>query len=192
MKKKFGLSLLVLLICVMAMSVAVYAGNVNVTFDLNGGGSVSPTSKSVTVGSTYGTLPTPTRTGYTFNGWYTSSGSAGTKVTSSTKVQASMNHKIYAHWTQKTYTVSFNSNGGSSVSSKTVGYGNSVGSLTTPSKTGYSFQGWYTSSSGGSKISSSTVITSSVTYYAHWSAASYTVTFNGNGGTSTSRTWHSS
>ena len=188
MKKKFGLSLLVLLVCVMAMSVAVYAGNVNVTFDLNGGGSVSPTSKSVTVGSTYGTLPTPTRTGYTFNGWYTSSGSAGTKVTSSTKVQASMNHKIYAHWTQKTYTVSFNSNGGSSVSSKTVGYGNSVGSLTTPSKTGYSFQGWYTSSSGGSKISSSTVITSSVTYYAHWSAASYTVTFNGNGGTSTSRT----
>lgn len=45
--------------------------NITVSFDASGG-SVSTSSKSVTPGSTYGTLPTPTRAGYTFAGWYTS------------------------------------------------------------------------------------------------------------------------
>lgn len=67
-------------------------------FDPNGG-SCSPSSKTVTYGSAYGTLPTPTRTGYTFDGWYTAA-SDGTKVTSETKVTATGNHTLYAHWSQ--------------------------------------------------------------------------------------------
>ena len=70
---------------------------VTVTFDPNGG-SVSPTTKTVTIGSTYGTLPTPTRTYYNFDGWYTSA-SGGSKVTESTTVTATSNHTLYAHWT---------------------------------------------------------------------------------------------
>ena len=70
----------------------------SVTFDPNGG-SCSPSSKTVTYGSAYGTLPTPTRTGYTFDGWYTAA-SDGTKVTSETKVTATGNHTLYAHWSQ--------------------------------------------------------------------------------------------
>ncbi len=77
-----------------------------VTFDATGG-TVSPASKNVTYSSTYGTLPNPTRTGYTFTGWYTSS-SGGTKVTSSTKVTTSANHKLYAHWTTNSYTLDIN------------------------------------------------------------------------------------
>ena len=68
-----------------------------VTFNPNGG-SVSPTSKTVIYGQTYGTLPTPTRTNYDFDGWYTAS-SGGSKVTSSTTVTATSDHTLYAHWT---------------------------------------------------------------------------------------------
>lgn len=71
------------------------------------------------------------------------------------------------------YTVSFNANGGSvSPSSKTVSKGSSVGALPTPTRSGYTFDGWYTSASGGTKISSTTAINGDVTYYAHWAAIS--------------------
>ena len=49
-------------------------------------------------GRTYGTLPTPTKSGSTFDGWYTSA-SGGEKVTSSTTVTNASAHTIYAHWT---------------------------------------------------------------------------------------------
>ncbi len=67
-----------------------------VTFNANGG-SVSTSSKTVTNGSTYGTLPTPTRSGYVFQGWYTAK-SGGSKVTSSTKVNSSSDITLYARW----------------------------------------------------------------------------------------------
>ncbi len=157
---------------------------VTVTFDANGG-SVSTTSKTVTVGSTYGDLPTPTRTGYSFSGWYTTSG-GGSQVTSSTTVTNTSNHTLYAHWSAYPYTVYFNANGGSvSTSSKTVYYGSTYGDLPTPTRTGYSFAGWYTASSGGSQITSSTTVStaSNHTLYAHWNTGNnYTVTFDPNGG----------
>lgn len=159
-----------------------------VSFNANGG-VCNPSSKNVTYGSTYGTLPTPTRTGYTFAGWYTSS-SGGSQVTSSTAVSINGGHTLYAHWTQNpasTYTVTFNANGGScSTTSKTVTYGSTYGTLPTPTRTGYSFSGWYTSVSGGSQATSSTVVnlTNNQILYAHWTANTYTVTFNANGGSS--------
>lgn len=68
------------------------------TVTLNaGGGSVSPTSITVTKGSTYGALPTPTRSGYTFSGWFTAA-SGGTEITSSTAVNLSGNQTLYAQW----------------------------------------------------------------------------------------------
>ena len=69
-----------------------------VTFDANGG-SVSTNSKVVTFGSTYGDLPTPTRSGYIFNGWYTNA-SSGTKITSSSTYSTVGNSTIYAHWSE--------------------------------------------------------------------------------------------
>lgn len=74
-----------------------------VYFDANGG-SVSTDSKTVTYDSTYGTLPTPTRSGYTFDGWYTSA-SGGTKITSSTTVSLTANQTLYAHWTEPVITM---------------------------------------------------------------------------------------
>lgn len=140
-----------------------------VYFNANGG-SVNTSGKTVTVGSTYGTLPTPTRTGYAFDGWYTSA-SGGSKVTSSTTVSNSSNHTLYAHWNLVYYTVYFNANGGSvSPSSVSIGHGRTYGTLPTPSRTGYAFDGWYTSASGGSKVTSGSTVTYGHTLYAHWSA----------------------
>ena len=161
-----------------------WTGNTYVVdFDANGG-SVSPPSKTVTYGATYGSLPTPTRTGYSFDGWYTAA-SGGTKVTSATSVTTASVHTLYAHWTGNTYTVTFDPYLGSvSPTSKTVTYDSTYGSLPTPTRTGYSFDGWYTSSDGGTKVTSATSVAtaSAHTLYAHWTANTYTVTFDPNGG----------
>lgn len=67
------------------------------TYNANGG-SVSPSSRSVTYGSNYySTLPTPTRANYNFLGWYTAA-SGGTKITSSNAIMGASNTTIYAHW----------------------------------------------------------------------------------------------
>ncbi|MBQ3340765.1 MAG: leucine-rich repeat protein [Kiritimatiellae bacterium] len=155
-----------------------------ITFEPNGG-SVSPSSKTVTYGSTYGTLPTPTRDGYVFAGWYTAS-VGGVTVAGSTSVATAAAHTLYAHWNEPiSYTVTFNPNGGSvSTTSKTVTYGATYGTLPNPMRTGYTFAGWYTASSGGTKVTSTTSVTSSTAHllYAHWTAKTYTVTFDPNGG----------
>ena len=139
-----------------------------VTFNANGG--TTPTSsKTVTYGSTYGTLPTPSRTGYSFNGWWTGS-SSGSNIVAGTTVNITANQTLYAHWTANTYTITFNSHGGNSISNKTVTYDSTYGSLTTPTRAGYKFLGWYTAESGGTKIISTTkvTITSAQTLHAQW------------------------
>lgn len=73
-----------------------------INFNANGG-TVAQTNKSVVAGSACGALPTPTRNGYVFDGWYTLS-SAGTKVTSSTKTTGNMT--LYAHWSEIRVSVS--------------------------------------------------------------------------------------
>ena len=77
-----------------------------VSFNANGG-SVSPASTTVTYGSTYGTLPTPTRTGHTFNGWYTEP-SGGTQITANTTVSLTANQTLYAQWTVNSYRLDLN------------------------------------------------------------------------------------
>lgn len=161
-----------------------------VTWNANGG-TVSPASTTKTHGSTLGTLPTPTRAStaeysYTFAGWFTAA-SGGTQISSTTTVTGNVTY--YAHWTatKRSYTATFNGNGGStpSPSSITKEYNTALGTLPTCTRTGYTFLGWYTASSGGTKISTTTVVTKDITYYAQWSINSYTLTFNPNGGTVT-------
>ena len=63
------------------------------------GGSVDPENLTATNGLAYGTLPTPTRTGYCFMGWWTGPSGAGARVVSSTEVTAETDHTLYAKWT---------------------------------------------------------------------------------------------
>ena len=89
---------------------------------------------------------------------------------------------IYAHW-KETYTVTFDGNGGTpSESSRKVAKGEAYGELPTAEREGFVFDGWYTEAEGGSQVSESTTCESDQTVYAHW-IESYTVTFDGNGGT---------
>lgn len=161
-----------------------------VTWNANGG-TVSPASVSKTHGSTLGTLPTPTRAAtaeysYTFAGWFTAA-SGGTQISTTTTVTGNVTY--YAHWTatKRSYTATFNGNGGKTPSPSTITkeYNVALGTLPTCSRTGYTFLGWYTASSGGTKISTTTVVTKDITYYAQWSINSYTLIFNPNGGTVT-------
>ena len=132
-------------------------------------------------------LPKPTKSGYTFNGWYTAS-SGGTKV-SNTYIPEE-NITLYAHWSANSYRLSFDANGcgtlGVSYVTATVGktYGDADDGDGLPSialTTGKKFDGWYTSSSGGNKITNSTTVTASSdngTLYAHCSYINYNISYN--------------
>ena len=89
-----------------------YAGwsSVSVTFYGNGGTPLQQT-KTFTYGNTYGTFPTVTRTGYSFDGWYTSS-SGGINITTSTKVTLTSDHTLYAQWEANGYIITLDPNGG--------------------------------------------------------------------------------
>jgi uncharacterized repeat protein (TIGR02543 family) len=148
----------------------------NVTLNTNGA-----TSCSQLTSYTYGTgatLPTPTKTGYTFGGWYTTSTFSGSAVTSISTTDNG-DKTFYAKWTAKTYTVTFDANGGTcSTANKTVTYDSTYGDLPTPTREGYTFAGWFTTTSGTTQVTSTTTvaITDAQTLYAHWTANKYAVT----------------
>ena len=140
----------------------------SITYNL-AGGSVSGNPTSYNIESSAITLKNPTRTGYTFTGW---TGSNGTTASTSVSIPSgSTGNKSYtANWKINTYTLTYNANGGSvTPTSKTLTYGSQYGTLPTPTRTGYTFNGWYTAASGGTKVSSTTTIgASNTTIYAHW------------------------
>ena len=153
--------------------------------------SINPTQKNVTFNSTYGTLATGTRTGYTLDGWYTTS-ACTTKVSTSTKV-TSESQTVYAKWKPNTYYVKFNGNGntGGSMSNQTFTYDTGQ-NLTANSfkRKGYSFQGWATSASGGVVYSNGQNVKNltsanggTVNLYAVWQANNYILKYNPTGGT---------
>ena len=154
------------------------------------GGTMSDAYKLVDVGSSYGMLPTPTKSGYSFDGWYTAP-TGGTLVTSSTIMQSEGNVVIYAHWSLPTsYSyVYFNANGGSPTPSPIrVAQGQAIGTLPTVTRAGYGFLAWKDSASG-STITSSTVVGSANIYaIAEWARGSYIITLDPNGGTVSTNT----
>ena len=157
--------------------------SITVYYRENGGSTVSPSSKSVTYDEKYGTLPTTTRTGYTFAGWYTAA-DGGEKVTADTVVKADSSYVyLYAHWTANTYTVAFDANGGScATASKTVTYDAKYGELPTPTRQHYVFDGWYSTdaATGGTKYTADQTvrITGNLTVYARWTGESYKVIYH--------------
>lgn len=169
---------------------AEWAKKVTVTFDPGLGGSVSPETIEVVYRKAYGTLPTPTKSkvGYTvtFKGWFTAS-SGGNKVEETTTVTNESDHTLYAQWeeTPKSYMVSIdacggvitfplNSGWGSSIEKnsafRSIQYGSAYNLPTTVTKSGYTFLGWYTAETGGSKVESFDKMRTPFdhTLYAHW------------------------
>lgn len=148
---------------------ATTSNSVEVVFDANGG-TVTPSKKSLTRDSSIGTLPTPVRTGYTFDGWYTSR-EGGAVYTTTTTIGE--NTTLYAHWkvAQKSVKVTFDANGGyTPQTTKTVTALGTYGDLPTPTRDGYRFLGWFSQQSGSGIIylPETAVDDEDVTMYAHW------------------------
>ena len=122
-----------------------------ITWNANGG-SVSPATSEYD-GATAVSLPTPTRTGHNFDGWYTAA-SGGTKINDvGTTTKPTGNVTYYAHWTPKTYAITLNANGGASNGSATATYNSSsITNITHPTRTDYRCNGYYTAASGGTLV----------------------------------------
>ena len=145
-----------------------------VTLHANGG-SVSPTSVTTGADGKLVSLPTPTRSSYSFNGWYTEK-NGGTKVTTDTVFHAKTT--VYAHWTYTGggyyyppvtyYTLRFETGGGSDISSVQGTY-NAYIDLTqyVPTWRGHTFTGWYSERSLTNKVSG-VYLTKDMTVYAGW------------------------
>lgn len=145
-----------------------------VTFDANGG---SVTPESGTTGTdgklTMTSLPTPDRSGsYRFDGWYTAA-SGGEKVDINTVFTTSTT--IYAHWTYTggggggitQYTLTYQTNGGSTVAETKHNSGATVNLTAAPTKDGFAFDGWYSDEALTNKITSVTM-DGDKTVYAGW------------------------
>ena len=148
-----------------------------VTLDAAGGTCSAKTLTTTTGGKV--TLPDATRSGYRFTGWSDGSNTyqAGANYT------VNGNVTLTAQWIAQ-YTVTYNANSGSvDRTSDTVDAGSSV-TLPTPTREYYTFNGWYTAASGGTKVDdagASYKPTGDVTLYAQWTIIQYTVTYNYNG-----------
>ena len=151
-----------------------------VTFDGNGGESISFTSKKVTYNSAYGELPEVMRTGCTFAGWFTER-TGGEEVVSRSIVTTNSDHTLYAHWTINQYTLTFEANGGSECPSITQDY-NKLVTLPKPVKTGYTFVYWCSDPKLTIQYTGTTMPAENKTLYAHWTINQYTLTLDfGNG-----------
>lgn len=172
-----------------------------VTFDENGGDTeASPKEITETYANKY-SLPTqnPTKTGYTFSGWFTSP-DGGEEITTSTDFEKTEPQTLSAHWTANEYTINADANTGefpeSSTTELTYTYDGTpinTGDYTEPTKTGYKFQGWYIKPDDtGAEVESIdkdnlTDVGCNIanpnmhgTVYAHWTANTYTIKFDFN------------
>ena len=161
-----------------------------ITYNGNGStsGSTSPTYYR------YNSWPTIAsngfnRTGYTFAGWSTSSTGSSVDYRPGNSYTQNGYPTLYAVWTRITYTITYNSNGGSgTMSSTTKYYGTSVTlRANTFTRTGYHFAGWALSSTGSVVYDDQDTYSTNAsdTLYAKWTANTYYVNFNSNGGSGT-------
>ena len=173
-----------------------YVVNYSVAYDANGGTGSMPTD-TISYGSSYTTRENSfTRVGYDFIGWNESPDGTGKDWTSyiGKPLTWSYNKSItlYAQWKAKTYTVTYNANGGTgSMAADTVAYNDSyITKGNSFSNTGYAFVGWNESPDGTGKDWTSYIgkpltwtYTKDVTLYAQWKVGNYTLTVDPNGGT---------
>ncbi|MGG0175934.1 S8 family serine peptidase [Gottfriedia acidiceleris] len=115
------------------------------------------------------TAPTaPTRTGYTFVGWYKDA--AGQTPWNFTTDKVTADTELFAKWNINSYTVKFDSQGGSAVDAIKANYNTMIAQPTVPTRTGYTFAGWYKDAAGQTPWNFATdKVTSDTTMYAKWS-----------------------
>jgi uncharacterized repeat protein (TIGR02543 family) len=144
----------------------------NITYYRNFGTFEEPPKPQYTVEDLPLTLATPTRTGgYTFGGWYTDNGFTGTAFTQIPTGNTG-NKTFYAKWIHTMYTITYHLNGGINAGENPATYtiANLPLTLAAPTRTGYTFGGWYTDSgfTGTAVTQIPTGSTENKTFYAKW------------------------
>jgi len=128
------------------------ANSNTITYSTQGGPAVSSVTWSTGASLT---LPaTPTRAGYTFNGWYDAA-TGGTRVgggSASYSPTNTANFTLYAQWSANSNTVTFNSQGGSAITSQSWTTATSLTLPSAPTRAGYTFNGWYDAATGGVRV----------------------------------------
>ena len=159
--------------------------NYKITYDLAGGKESTANPTSYTVEDATFTISVPTKENYIFSGWQVN-GSTETVNTYTVSKGSVGNITLKAVWEKmpdpKTYTVTFHMGYTDETTSMTRSEGTAFGNVATPSWKGHTFDGWYTKADGGDKVTSSTVITSNLDVYAHWTSITYAISYNYNGG----------
>ena len=123
------------------------------------------------------------REGYTFKGWFAIIDSVERNFADKESVKNLTSEDgavitLYAKWEASRYTVSFDSNGGTDVSSQSIEYGKTAVKPTSPSKYGYTFDGWFI---GDESYNFATPVKKDIVLTAKWTPQTYTVIYNGNG-----------
>ena len=167
-----------------------YESTYTISFNANGGsGAPSGITKKHFTNATLPTA-TPSRTGYTFKGWGTSSSASYAAYQPGSTFYTNANTTLYAIWSARTYTISYNANGGSGgPGSQTKTHGiKMLISRVEPTRSGYTFLGWSTSPSASSasyQPGEWYYANADLTFYAVWkknAPATYTVSYDANGG----------
>ncbi|MCL2020214.1 MAG: InlB B-repeat-containing protein [Oscillospiraceae bacterium] len=146
-----------------------WATGYTITFNSNGGNALNPGTATTGTNGRLASLPTPTRTGYNFVGWFnTAAVTGGTEIKTDTVY--AVNTTIYARWAVG-YTITFNVNGGNALTPSTAATAANgrLASLPTPTRTGHTFMGWYTTETGGTEVTVNMTFTQNSTIYARWS-----------------------
>ena len=125
------------------------------------------------------TLPAePTKEGYTFVGWFTDLEN-NSQVNANTVYRNADDTIYYARWKAIQYTVTWNLDGVETTSQQT--FDANLQLPAAPSKTGYTFMGWFTANEGGTQVTADNIYKTAgpATYYAQWTETQYTITYTG-------------
>ena len=159
------------------------------TFNANGG-SPTPTAQTVDANSLITQPTAPTRSGFTFAGWWTQQ-TGGTQWNFASD-RITQNITLWARWTATTtqHTVTFNANGGAPTpAAQTVNHGSTITQPTAPTRQFYAFDGWWTQQTGGTLWNFTTgTVTANITLWARWTPVFYTATLQHNDGTGATST----
>jgi len=156
-----------------------------IVYNLNGG-SLTGQPTSFTINSALITLPIPTRTNFSFAGWFTSVGFSGSAVTQIPTGTAG-NQTFFARWTATEFNITYSLNGGSMTGTipPTFTVESPIIVLPNPTRAGFTFGGWFGNSSfiGTAIASIPTGSAGHRTLYARWDVITFDIHFNLNGGT---------
>ncbi len=160
---------------------ATEAPSYKVSLEANGG-SCEVSSITVKNGTKYEKLPAVSKANCVFQGWFTEP-EGGMKVENTTVVNLASNQVLYAQFIENSLKISFDANGGSvegGAGDRIVYAQDTYGELPKPTRSGYSFIGWYTQESGGQIITEDMVVNSTgeMKLYAHWISTKQNINFD--------------